>query len=51
MVAYNSSVEPEMLDEEDCSVEWTDVSLQPTYVSGEQVEEIMLLNNTTILLF
>lgn len=38
MAAYNSQVEPEVLDEEDCSVEWTDVSSQPTYVAGEQVE-------------
>ncbi|KAK3728625.1 hypothetical protein QZH41_011698, partial [Actinostola sp. cb2023] len=33
---FNGSVEPEVLDEEDCSVEWTDVSSQPTYVAGEQ---------------
>ncbi|XP_031567507.1 actin-related protein 8-like [Actinia tenebrosa] len=36
VAAYNSGVEPEVLDEEDCSVEWTDLSSQPTYVAGEQ---------------
>ena len=43
VASYNSEVEPEVLEGEESSIKWTDVSAEPPFIVGESVSEIKLV--------